>query len=67
MDELTPTQRLAEIDLGRPVADYIAEKRTCRPRWPWRMIAAQLHDDTQGRISVSHETVRSWYDDGVSL
>jgi len=59
--DLTPTQRSAGIKLGRPLADYVGEKRTARPQWPWRMIAEQLAADTNGEIQVSHEALRQWY------
>ena len=58
---LTPTQRLAAIKLGRPLEDYVNEKRLARPRWTWKLIAEQLALDTDGEISVSHEALRQWY------
>ena len=58
---LTPTQKLAAIALGRPLADYVIEKRTARPRWTWQLIAEQLAADTDGKINVSHESLRQWY------
>ena len=61
MEHLTPTQLSAAVKLGRPLADYVAEKRNARPQWPWRMIAEQLASDTDGEIQVSHEALRQWY------
>ena len=62
MDQsLTPSQVLAEVVLGRPLAEYVNEKRTARPRWPWRLIAEQLAEDTGGKVNVTAETLRSWY------
>jgi hypothetical protein len=62
MDQtLTPSQRLAEMALGRPLADYVAEKRNARPRWTWRLIAEQIATDTNGTVNLSHETLRGWY------
>jgi len=58
---LTPTQRLAAIKLGRPLEEYVNEKRTARPRWTWKLIAEQLAEDTDGEITVSHEALRQWY------
>jgi len=58
---MTPTQRLAAIKLGRPLSDYVAEKRTARPKWGWQLIAEQLAEDTDGEIVVSRETLRGWY------
>jgi hypothetical protein len=62
MDQvLTPSQRLAGIALGRPLDEYVAEKRAARPRWTWRLIAEQIATDTNGEINLSHETLRGWY------
>lgn len=57
----TPMQRLAAIELGRSLADYVAEKRTAVPQWPWKLIAEQLAADTDGQIVLSHESLRQWY------
>ncbi len=56
----TPSQTLAEHLLGRPVGEYIAEKRSSRPRWSWRLIAEQLGEDTAGKVVVTAETIRQW-------
>jgi len=58
---LTPTQRLAEITLKRPLHEYVAEKRTARPRWTWKLISEQLAEDTNGEVSVTPEALRQWY------
>jgi len=60
-DNLTPSQRLAAIKLGRPLSDYVDEKRNARPQWPWQLIADQLEADTDGEIVVSRESLRQWY------
>ncbi len=61
-ETLTPSQRLAEKVLGRPLAEYVIEKRAQeRPKWSWQDIAAQLNDDTSGEVSVNAETLRQWY------
>ena len=60
-DRLTPTQQLATILLERPLADYVAEKRTARPRWPWNLIAEQLAADTGGMVDITGEALRQWY------
>lgn len=52
---------VAEIILGRPLADYVTEKRNAVPKWPWRLIAEQLATDTDGKVEVTHETIRQWY------
>ena len=59
----TPTQELADRLLGRPLAEYVAEMRSARPRWPWRLISRQLAADTDGQVNVSHEALRGWYPD----
>ena len=58
---MNPTQQLAAIKLGRPLGDYVSEKRTARPKWGWELIAEQLAEDTNGEIVVSRETLRLWY------
>ena len=59
--EATANRRLADITLGRPLDEYVAEKRTARPRWSWRLIAQQLSEDTDGDIQLSHQTLRLWF------
>jgi len=59
----TPTQQLADRLLGRPLAEYVAEKRSAIPRWPWRLISQQLAADTDGQVAVSHEALRGWHPD----
>jgi len=59
---LTSSQRLAGHLLGRPLGDYVTEKRAQeRPRWSWQDIADQLADDTEGEVAVSAESLRQWY------
>lgn len=60
-EPLTRTQLLAELLLDQPLAEYVAAKRTAVPRWPWRLIAEQLATDTDGKVDVTHETLRGWY------
>lgn len=57
----TRTQVLTEAVLGRPLGEYVAEKRRGRPRWSWALIAEQLSDDTGGKAAVTGETLRLWY------
>lgn len=54
-------QLLADHLLAQPLAEYVAEKRSAIPKWPWRLIAAQLTIDTDGKVDVTHETLRQWY------
>lgn len=60
-DRLTPTQHLASLKLGRPLDEYVAEKRRTQPRWSWGLIAEQLAADTGGAVNISRETLRLWY------
>lgn len=64
--DTTANQRLAEVLLGRPLAEYVAEKRAAVPQWPWRLIATQLATDTDGQVSVSHTALRRWYGDDLN-
>lgn len=48
------------------MTEYIAEKRNSTPKWPWRLIAQQLATDTDGRVEVTHETLRQWYGDDLA-
>lgn len=54
-----PRQRLADLLLGRPVLDFIAERRADDASY--RRIAADLRDATSGEIDVSDVTVRAWH------
>jgi hypothetical protein len=59
--ELSPTQRLAALLVGRPLDEYVTEKRTATPKWSWELIAEQLAADTNGQVNVSREALRRWY------
>lgn len=65
-DTTTANQKLAEVLLERPLAEYVAEKRASVPQWPWRLIAKQLATDTNGKVSVSHTALRRWYAEDVA-
>jgi hypothetical protein len=60
-DQLTPTQHLASLKLGVPLAEYVADKRSQSPRWSWGLIAEQLAADTDGVVDISREALRRWY------
>ena len=61
-DVLTPRQTLAEELLKRPLAEYLIEKRDqTRPKWTLQQIAAQLSDDTDGKVAVTAEAIRQWF------
>ena len=53
MTQRSPTQRLIEIELGRDLADVLAETPQS-----WRSLARYVLVKTG--ISVSHEALRSW-------
>lgn len=58
---MTPTQRLAGMILGEPVADWIARQRSDGKSW--RTVAADLRDRTNGQVDISYEAVRRWADE----
>lgn len=62
----TPTQRLADQLLCRPLAEYVAEKRSAKPRWSWQLIAEQLAEDTDGQVTVTREALRTWYGEAAA-
>lgn len=54
-------QRYADLLLGRSVDDFIEERRASDPPTPFRRIAADLRDATDGEIDVSDVTIRAWW------
>lgn len=54
----TPRQRIADLLLGRPVEDFIAERRANADSWT--SIAIALRDATDGEIDVTGEAIRQW-------
>lgn len=60
-DAPNATQELASLLIGRPLSEYVEEKRAARPRWAWHLIAEQLAEDTDGKVVVSREALRQWY------
>jgi len=55
---ITPQQKLARLLLGRPVDQWIQERRAAGRSW--RLITRDLYEATNGQIDVTHETVRAW-------
>lgn len=55
MSNRTDKQLLVEVLLGRPVAQYIAERR---PAMSWARISQSLYDETG--TYVSQESLRLW-------
>lgn len=53
----TPLQRLASHLLGEPVAGWL---RARRPDKPWRQIAYELRETTNGEIDVPEQTIINW-------
>ena len=51
----TPLQQLADMLLGRPVVDFIAERRA--DGRPWRFVARDLYEATNGQVDVTYENV----------
>ena len=65
MHKPTARQRLAGLLLGRPVGEFIAEKRANGSTWP--DIAVALRDATDGEIAVTGEAVRQWAAQSASV
>lgn len=55
----SPRQRLADLLLQRPVAEFIAERRAGGDSYS--NIATALKDATDGEIDVTDEAVRQWH------
>jgi hypothetical protein len=60
----TPTQRLATLELGEDVVTFIGHRRTNGTAW--RIIARDIYTATEGRIDVTHETLRTWYTEAAA-
>jgi len=54
----TTTQRLATMLVGKPIGEWVAQRRA--QNMSWRKIAVELHDHTNGQVSVTGETLRLW-------
>ena len=66
MPKQTAKQRLADLVLGRPLAEFVAERRASD--MAWRRISRELLDATDGAIDISGESLRSWFcDDEASV
>lgn len=57
----TPTQRLASVLLGRPVQDWLSDRREAGRSW--RLVARDLYEATNGQIDITHEAARKWAND----
>ncbi len=56
---IPPRQRLADLVLGRPVLDFIAERRADGKSF--RLIARDLLEATSGEVDITDMTVRAWH------
>lgn len=54
----TTKQRLASLLLGTKVAPWLRERRA--ERKPWRVIATELREATNGEIDVPIQTLINW-------
>ena len=45
--------------LGRPLADYVEEKRA--DGQSWRTISRDLYVDTDRQVDIAYETLRTWF------
>lgn len=61
MPKQTAKQRLADLILGRPLAEFVAERRASDVSW--RRISRELLDSTDGAVDISGESLRSWFCD----
>lgn len=55
----TATHKYADIRLGQPLEQYVADKR--KAGVSWRRISLDLRDETNGDIDVTYETLRAWF------
>lgn len=59
----TTTQRLASLLLGQPVDQWVRDRREAGDSW--RRIAMQLHEITDGQVSLTGEAIRLWVKDAA--
>ena len=58
MNQLTPNQKLAGMILGKPVKDFIRERRALGRSW--RLVARDLYEATNGQIDITHQAAQNW-------
>lgn len=56
---LTPTHKLANALLGRPLESWVRARRS--EGMSWRLISFELWAATDKQVMVSFETLRSWF------
>jgi hypothetical protein len=54
----SPRQRLASVLIGRPVTDFIADRRFAGESWP--TIRDAIRHETAGEVDVSWQAVQQW-------
>lgn len=57
----SPTRRLAEMTLGSDLEEFVRSRRA--DKRPWRFIARDLYEATDGEVDLTYETLRSWFPD----
>lgn len=55
---LTPTQKLAGFLLGKPVKEYLLERRAAGRSW--RLVARDLYEATNGQIDITYQAAKNW-------
>lgn len=57
----TATHQLADLKLGKPLAEYVKEKREAGVSW--RRITLDLRDDID--LDVTYESLRAWFPEQI--
>lgn len=57
----TALYELIETRLGRPLLDWVNERRPIPVVMSWRELAAALERETG--TAIAHETLRTWFSD----
>lgn len=58
MEQMTPARQLADLALGESLSQRVSRDRAVG--LSWRAISDALDEQTQGRVRISHETLRTW-------
>ncbi len=56
-----PFQQAEEL-LGKDLRDFVAQRRNRVPRMSWDRIARDLWLETEQRVDVNGNTVRTWFE-----
>lgn len=59
MSAPTTRMRLADLILGRPVVEFIGERRAAGQSWP--AIRDALREATGGEIAITWQAVQQWH------